>query len=155
MGVGGSEMGRSHAFPPVCGRAEVHRRRRNAPGQRKHPARRRISRLPSRLSENISLRGVAKGPGPRDAIPTVSKQRFARAKDGKPHPQNAPGQQRHPARRQLSRPSSRLSGNFSLCGRKGSCTTICDRVCASRNTDARPPEAEHHHDRRGTAHVGI
>jgi len=71
---------------------------------------------------------VAKGHDTRDAIPAVSKQRFVRSKDGKPHPRSAPGQQRHPARRQVSRPPSRISGNISLCGPKGSCTTISDRV---------------------------
>ena len=71
---------------------------------------------------------VAKGHDTRDAIPAVSKQRFVRSKDGKPHPRSAPGQQRHPARRQVSRPPSRISGKISLCGPKGSCTTISDRV---------------------------
>jgi len=65
--------GGNYAFPPVCGRAEVHRRRRNTPGQRKHPAQRQVSRLPSRLS-----------------------------------------------------------GNISLCSRKGSCTTTSDRVCVTK-----------------------
>ena len=47
-------MGRSRAFPPSFGHGQVDRRRRNASGQQKHPARRRGSRLPSRLSGNIS-----------------------------------------------------------------------------------------------------
>ena len=84
MGIGRSEMGRSHAFPPLCGRSKVHRRRQNSPGQRKHPARRRGSRPPSRLSGNISLCG------PKGSYTTISdhvgvtKRRCPRSRSGTP-----------------------------------------------------------------------
>jgi len=74
-------MGRSRAFPPLLGGSAVHRRRPNAPGQRKHPAQRRVSRL-----------------------------------------------------------SSRISGNILLCGRKGLCTTISDRVCVAKRRCPRAPK---------------
>ena len=83
-------------------------------------------------SVEISRCAVAKGPETRNAIPAVSKQRFKRTKHGKPHPQSAPGQQRHPARRRVARLPSRFRGTVSLCGRKGSCTTISDRMGVSK-----------------------
>ena len=103
MGVGGSEMGRSHAFPPVCGRAEVHRRRRNAPGQRKHPAQRQVSRLSTRISGNISSCGRK---GPCTTISDrvgVAKRRCPRPRSGNPSLE-CTSQRKHTARHLLFSP---------------------------------------------------
>ena len=84
MGVSRSMMGRSHAFPPLCGRSKVHRRHRNAPGQRKHPAQRQVSRLSSRISGNISLCGRKRSCTTISDHVGVAKRRCPRSRSGTP-----------------------------------------------------------------------
>ena len=84
---------------------------------------------------------VANDSGLRDAIPTVSKQRFTRSKDGKPHPQNAPSQRKPPLDAKVLACQVISVKEFRCAVAQGHALQS-PTVCASRNNDARDPEAE-------------
>jgi hypothetical protein len=96
VGVGGSMMGRSHAFPPLLGR--------NAPGQQRHPTQRPFPRLSSRISGNISLCGpIGSCTATISAGVCVAKRQCPRSRSGTPSLSGQHG----PPLKAVSRPGKR------------------------------------------------